>query len=305
MRQKLTVLITCKNENRNIRSCIEAARPIADEILIADSGSTDGTLETVVRAGGCRLIQRDWDGYASFKNWAIPQAKHPWVLIVDADERVTPELAEEIREVLADPPDHIDAYRIRHRTFFLGHEIRHCGRNTNSACRLIRRDVCRYREVRVHEEIEVEPHRVMRLRHKFIHYEYRCYDHYFAKRIRYTRLGAEENWAKGKRATVASLLVRPFLRFFQLYFLRLGILDGLPGIQLCILMAFCNTFMKQAHLWEMEHAISLEAAERAMGTWAGPLNTATVFRADSLENQRTSTPSTAVCGNQESLPRAA
>jgi glycosyltransferase involved in cell wall biosynthesis len=266
--EKLTVLITCKNESLNIASCIESVRPIADEILVADSGSTDGTLAIVQRAGGCRIIQRDWNGYAAFKNWAIPQAKHPWVLIVDADERVTPELAAEIRQTLTNPPAHIDAYRIRHRTFFLGYEIKHCGRNTNSACRLIRRDVCRYRDVRVHEEIDIGRRRVKRLKHKFLHYEYRSYEHYFAKRLRYAKRGAEEKWAKGQRAGVARLLLRPFLRFFQLYFLRLGFLDGLPGIQLCMLMAFCNTFMKQAHLWEMQYAKPQEAVERMMGTYS-------------------------------------
>jgi (heptosyl)LPS beta-1,4-glucosyltransferase len=89
----LTVLIPCKNERLNIKDCIESVRGIADEILIADSGSTDGTLEIVRGLGGCRIIEREYVNSANFKNWAIPQAKHEWVLVVDADERVTPELA--------------------------------------------------------------------------------------------------------------------------------------------------------------------------------------------------------------------
>ena len=118
MREKLTVLIPCKNEAQNIRQCVDSVRSIADEILVADGGSTDGTLEIAHSLDWCRTIRREWDGYAPFKNWAIPKARHPWVLIVDADERVTPELADEIRETLTDPPSHIDAYRIRHRCFF-------------------------------------------------------------------------------------------------------------------------------------------------------------------------------------------
>ena len=266
MRQKLTVLIPCNNECHNIRPCIESVYSIADEILIADSGSTDGTLEIVRSLGKCRVVQREWNGYAAFKNWAIPQAEHSWVLVVDADERVTPELADEIRQILVNPPTRINAYRIGHRMFFLGHEIKYCGRNTTSACRLIRRDFCRYKNVRVHEEIDIVQKRVKRLKSKFIHYEYRSYDHFFAKRLKYTKLGAEDQWEHGKRTGLRSLLFRPFLRFLLLYFIRLGFLDGLPGLQICMLTAFYNTFVKQARLWERQHAIPQDVVERAMGT---------------------------------------
>ena len=269
MRQKLTVLIPCMNESLNIRGCIEAARSIADEILVADSGSTDGTLQIVHSLDGCRTISREWNGYAAFKNWAIPQAIHPWVLIVDADERVTPELAGEIRAILEDPPARFDAYRIRHRNFFLGHEIHFSGRNTSSACRLIRRDVCRYKEVRVHEDIDISPKRVKRLKNRFVHYEYRSYDHYFAKRSEYTKLRAKDYQEDGGRSGITGLLISPFLRFLQLYILRLGILDGLPGLQLCMLTAFFNTFVKQGRLWEMQHAIPQDVVEQAMDTSVG------------------------------------
>src|SRR5215210_5539061 len=101
---KLTVLIPCKDEIQHIRACIESVRPIADEILIADSGSTDGTLDVVRAQKDCRLIEREYINSADFKNWAIPHATSPWVLVVDADERVTPDLAGEIRRLLQDYP---------------------------------------------------------------------------------------------------------------------------------------------------------------------------------------------------------
>src|SRR5687767_11119735 len=101
MRARLTVLIPCKNEQSNIRDCILSARRVADEVLVADSGSQDETLNIVEDVGGCRLIQRQFITYADFKNWAIPQAAHPWVLVVDADERVSGELATEIVNLLA------------------------------------------------------------------------------------------------------------------------------------------------------------------------------------------------------------
>ena len=192
MGEKLTVLIPCKDERRNIRPCVESARAVADEILVADSGSTDGTQDIVRMLGGCRLIEREFVGYADFKNWAIPQASHPWVLIVDADERVTEALTQEIRRLLQCPRDEIDAYWILRRNFFMGHEIKHCGWNTDDVCRLIRRDTCRYAARLVHEEIDTEPVRTGRLRQRLVHYTVWSYDHYLEKRIRYTKLSAGE-----------------------------------------------------------------------------------------------------------------
>lgn len=254
MRSPLTVLIPCKDERLNIRPCIEAARKVADEVLVADSGSTDGTRE-IAGSLGARVIERDFVGYADFKNWAIPQARHPWVLIVDADERVTDELAAEIRAVLADPPTHLDGFWIYRKSFFMGHEIRYSGWNTDKVFRLIRRDVCRYRDRLVHEEIVVPRERAGRLRNRLTHYTYWTYDQYFAKYLRYTRLGAEELWDQGRRTGWRGLMVRPFLRFLQLYLLRRGFLDGLPGLQVCMLQSFFVTFVKQGRLWEMQHAL--------------------------------------------------
>lgn len=251
MPQHVTVLIPCKNERENIRKCIDSARMIGDEILVADSGSTDGTVEIVRAASGCRLIQREWNGYAAFKNWAIPQATHSWVLILDADERVTEALASEIRQQLASCTKDVDAWQVRFTTYFMGHELRHCSWN-NGAIRLIRRDVCRYGDRLVHENFDVEPQRLGHLRNRLTHHSIRNYDQYFEKYLRYTDLGARQMQLAGRRATVSSLLLRPFLRFFYLYVLRGGFLDGRVGIQVCILSAFFNTFVKQARLWEQE-----------------------------------------------------
>jgi glycosyltransferase involved in cell wall biosynthesis len=270
MRRQLTCLIPCKNEAANIAACIASLRPIADEVLVADSGSTDETMEIVRRIGGCRLIEREFINYADFKNWAIPQAAHEWVLIVDADERVTPELAAEIRQVLANPPEQIDGYWVYRRNFFLGHEIRRCGWDSDCVFRLIRRDRCRYIQCRVHEEIFVPPDRAADLQHRLLHYTYWSYDQYFAKYLRYTHWGAQDLWDKGQRASFAGLLIRPFLRFLQLYFLRGGFRDGLAGIQICMLQAFFVTFMKQARLWEMEHALPQPGRKAKDATGSSP-----------------------------------
>lgn len=255
MPARLTVLIPCKNEQDNIRACVESARLVADEVLVADSGSTDRTLEVVDKMGGCRVIEREFISYSDFKNWAIPQAQHEWVLIVDADERVTPELAAEIREKLAAVGDDIDGYWIRRRNFFLGHEIKHSGCDTSKLFRLVRRDVCRYRACRVHEEINIRPGRDAVLSQTLLHYTYWTLDQYFEKQVKYTRLSALDRWDSGKRVTALGMLVTPFMRFFWLYVLRLGFLDGLVGLQVCMLQAFFVTFVKQARLWELSHAL--------------------------------------------------
>lgn len=252
MSAPLTVLIPCKDERLNIEACIESARKVADEVLVADSGSTDGTLEIVRQMGGCRVIEREFVNFADFKNWAIPQARHPWVLIVDSDERVTNELATEIRTLLADPPEQIDGYLVPRRAFFMGREIRHSGWGGDLVCRLIRRDRCRYHACRVHEKIDRDSRRLGKLRHSLLHFSTRSYDQYFEKYVKYTQWGAQDQWERGRRTSFNGLLIRPFFRFLQLYVLRLGFLDGMAGVQVCMLQSFFITFMKQARLWEME-----------------------------------------------------
>ena len=112
----LTVIIPCKNEREQLAACIASAKQLAADVLVADSGSTDGSLE-IARALGCRVIEREYRTSGDFKNWAIPQAANPWVLILDADERLPPELAAEISQVLERPK--YDGYRIRRRRFFM------------------------------------------------------------------------------------------------------------------------------------------------------------------------------------------
>src|SRR3954469_21932669 len=122
MSSKLTVIIPCKNERENIGACVVSARQIADEVLVADSGSTDGTLE-IARDLGCRIIEREYGTSGDFKNWAIPQATHEWVLILDADERITPELAAEIRGELVKPRH--AGFWVYRRNHFMGHAVYH------------------------------------------------------------------------------------------------------------------------------------------------------------------------------------
>lgn len=251
MRCKLTVIIPCKNERRNIRPCIESIRAVADEILVADSGSTDGTIE-IAHGLGCRIIEREYVHSGDFKNWAIPQATHEWVLILDADERATPALLDEIRGILADPARQ-DGYWLFRNNYFMGHLIRHSGWQNESVLRLFHRDRGRYVGDTDHAEVQITTGRVGKLKQRVDHYTYWTYDHYFAKFHRYTQWQAEVWREQGKRPSVSALLLRGPLRFFRAYVLQLGFLDGLPGFQLCMLTGFYS-FMKQARLWEQWYA---------------------------------------------------
>jgi glycosyltransferase involved in cell wall biosynthesis len=268
MAAKLTALIPCKDERRNIRPCIESVQAISDEILIADSGSTDGTLDIVREIGGCRIIEREFVNFADFKNWAIPQAQHEWVLLVDADERVTPELAQEIRDVLETPPADKDGFWIGRANHYLGYRIKHCGWNTDDVIRLFRRE-CRYRTHGInieHTEVELPPRHVGRLKHPFMHYTTWSAEHYIRKHIRYAHFGALHFQERGRQPSALAMITRAPLRFLQLYFLRLGFLDGLPGFQVCMHTAYYS-FLKQAKHWEMHYGLAQPdpEADRAGG----------------------------------------
>lgn len=254
-RQRLTCLVPCKNEQANIRACIESFRDIADEILIADSGSTDAT-KTIARAAAGdkgRIIEREYIHSGDFKNWAIPQAAHPWVLLVDADERVTPELAREVHSLLAEPPPQ-DGYWIYRDNYFLGRRIRYGGLQHDCCLRLFRRDVSRYVGNNDHAQVHVSTGRVGTLRGRFTHYSWWTYDDYFRKLDRYSRFQAQLWYDAGRRPSWRHMALRPPIRFLRDYLLQLGFLDGLIGLQYAWMQAFYS-FMKQARLWELHRAV--------------------------------------------------
>jgi glycosyltransferase involved in cell wall biosynthesis len=266
MAAKLTALIPCKDERRNIRPCIESVRAISDEILIADSGSTDGTLDIVREMGGCRIIEREFINFADFKNWAIPQARHEWILLVDADERVTPESAAEIRRVLQSPPDDKDGFWIGRVNHYLGYRIKHCGWNSDDVIRLFRRE-CRYRTSGLnieHTEVDLPSRRVGRLKHPLMHYTTWTSDHYIKKFVRYAHYGALHFQERSQRPSALAMVTRAPIRFVQLYILRLGFLDGLPGFQVCMHTAYYS-FLKQAKHWELNRALPQPDPEAERG----------------------------------------
>ena len=245
---QLTVLIPCKNEIQNLEACLASVRAVADEILIADSGSQDGTLEVVRQQPDCRLIQREYIHSGDFKNWAIPQASHDWVLVIDADERVTPALTVEIHQRLSQDGD-ADGYWLTRDNYFLGQRIRYSGWQSDRCLRLFRRDQAQYVGENDHAEVHIASGRVSHLQSALQHNTYADYDSFFRKLNRYTSYQARIWNESGRRATFLDLLLAGPLRFFHSYVLRCGFLDGKAGLQVCALTGFYS-FMKRARLWE-------------------------------------------------------
>ncbi|HET9480903.1 MAG TPA: glycosyltransferase family 2 protein [Candidatus Polarisedimenticolia bacterium] len=246
--EPISVIVPTFNEEENIRECLESVA-WADEILVVDSFSTDGTL-AIAREFTDRVLQREYVNSASQKNWAIPQAKHRWVMVVDADERVTPGLREEIRALLSAGPSH-SGYVIRRVNHFLGRRIRHGGWARDRVLRFWDRTKGGYQEKEVHADVEVDGP-VAELKHPLNHITFRSWDSYLHKIDRYTSWGADEYLKKGKRASALDLVTRPAARFFKRYIVQLGFLDGIPGLMITGIDTWV-VFVKYARLWERTH----------------------------------------------------
>ncbi len=246
VKQKLTVIVPTYNEAENIGACLEALA-WADEVVVVDSFSTDATLE-ICRNHGVRVVQHEYVNSATQKNWILPQAAHRWVLIVDADERVTPALRQEIEVLLSAGPD-CDGYWIRRRNLFMGKEIRFCGWQRDKVLRFFDRDKGRYEEKRVHAEVELQG-RVGFLKAHLVHDSYRDFSAYLEKLDRYTDWGAQELADRGRGGLVFNMVFRPPARFFRMYVLQRGFLDGLRGLMICYLGA-TSVFLKHAKRWRL------------------------------------------------------
>jgi glycosyltransferase involved in cell wall biosynthesis len=231
---KLTAIIPTLNEESNIRAAIESVR-FADEILVIDSFSTDRTVE-IAEEMDCKVILHEFDNFSAQKNRAINQATYDWILILDADERITPELRDEITGIMDSIPVY-DAYWVYRKNFFMEKEIRFSGWQNDKVIRLFRKDKCRYNGKLVHEEIESEG-RIGFLKNKLIHNTYKSYDDYLGKINHYANLQALEYNAKVVSVTLFHLLLKPAFRFFRHYILRQGFRDGFVGIVIANLQAY-------------------------------------------------------------------
>jgi len=256
--KKITAIIPTYNEEVNIKAAIESVL-WCDEIIVVDSFSHDHTVEIVKSFPGVRLLQHEYEHSAAQKNWTIPQAVHPWIFLLDADERPTPELVEEIKTVVQSGSSYSGfwIYRCNH---FMGKRINYSGWQSDKVLRLFKRDECRYQNKHVHAEIETKG-AIGFLKQKLIHYTYKDLDSYLKKADRYTTWGALDRFQKfeksGRKIGLPYLFLRPFGRFLRHYFLRLGILDGVHGFVVSALAA-TNVFIRAVKIWRLQHGEKIE-----------------------------------------------
>ena len=245
---KLTVTVITYNEAQHIAAALDSVS-WADEIIVVDSGSTDGTAE-IARTKATRVIVRDWPGYSAQKNFAADQARNDWVLSMDADERVTPALADEIRELLARGPD-ARGYRIRRVSFYLGQWIRTTDWWPDFQLRLYDRRAGRWNAVKIHESFKLTEGRPRKLRREMEHYAYRDVSHHLQKIDAYTTLLADQWVEEGRRTNAFRVAIHPLLAFLRNYVWRAGFRQGTTGLVISLLNSY-YVFLKFAKLWERQ-----------------------------------------------------
>lgn len=243
--EKLTAIIPSQNEEHNIETVLRSVK-FADEIMVVDAFSTDKTVE-IAKQYTNFIVQREYGYSASQKNWAIPQAANEWILLVDADERVTDELREEILQILQNPPQDAVAYWIYRDNHFMGEKVRFSGWQGDKVIRLFRKSKCKYEDRMVHAEI-IADGKVGFLRNRFYHNTYTTFDNHIAKLNRYATWQANDYDKKTGTLTAYHFVLKPFWRFFKHYVIKLGFLDGLVGFVVSYLAAYA-TFNRYVKLW--------------------------------------------------------
>lgn len=260
-RVTLSVVLITQNEEKNLPGTLESVLPLVrdgqGEIIVVDSGSTDRTLE-IARSYGAKIFPEPWTGFAGQKNSAMEKASGEWVLQLDADEPLEPELATEIDSALKSPT-HLQGFWIPRKNFFLGRWIRHGGFYPDPKLRLIRQGAGKFEEHGAHPTIKINGP-TGRLNHALIHKAYPTLRAYIDHMNSYSSMGAQVAVEKRhRRFSIANVVVRPWLTFIYNYFLRLGFLDGREGLLLHLYHAVYVSW-KYAKAWEL--ARSQESVSR-------------------------------------------
>ena len=230
---EISAVIITRNEERRLERALHSLA-VADEIVVVDSGSTDGTLDIAREFTGSVHVHADWPGFGRQKNRALDYASGDWVLSLDADERVTPELRDEIEAVLARPQ--ASGYEIPRLSSFCGRFMRHSGWYPDYVLRLFRRGSGRFNDAPVHEAVRLEG-KAARLKTPLLHYSYRDFDDVLDKLNRYSSAAAAVQQQRGKRGGLANAVGHGLWSFMRTYFLRAGFLDGREGFMLAVLNA--------------------------------------------------------------------
>jgi len=224
---KISVTVITFNEEDNIRNCLDSVKSFADETVVVDSFSTDRTV-SICRDSGCRVFERAFEGYGLQKQFAAEQTRNDWVLSVDADEVLSPELQNELSDFSREKEARFNGYDIPFSLYYMGRILNHSGVGHESHLRLFNRQKGRFTKSPVHEGVEVEGD-TGKFQNRIVHYSYRDISHHLGKINTYTSQAAEGLAASGKSHTKISVAFRFPLTFLTYYFLKGGIRDGYPG----------------------------------------------------------------------------
>lgn len=244
--QRLTIIIVAKNEAINIAECVRSAR-FADEIIVLDSGSTDGTPD-LARTEGATVVTTDWPGYGPQNNRGIDLATGDWFFTLDADERIGPELAGEIREAMERTD--VNGFRVPRTSMFCGRFMKHGGWSPDYTWRLARRGKARFTGHFLHAHLQVEGP-TGTLRRPMVHYSYRSMEAVLEKLNRYSSAGARDMTTGGRRGSLGRAIGHGLWAFLRTYVLRLGFLDGRWGFMLAVANAE-GTYYRYVKLWLMQ-----------------------------------------------------
>lgn len=248
-KQKVSVVIITLNEERHIKDLLEDI-DFADEIIVVDSYSTDNTLAIINTFTNVKLIQNHFINFTDQRNFALDQVTNSWVLFIDADERLTPDLKQEIVKII-NSKDPVSAYLIYRTFMFKNRKLNFSGWQTDKIFRLFDKNKCRYTEDRmVHEKLNVQGKSKI-LKHKLIHFSYVSFQDYKAKMYSYGILKANEKQKKGQRWSFFLMLFHPLYTFLYQFIIRLGFLDGYKGIIICYLNAY-SVFVRYKALKQLK-----------------------------------------------------
>ncbi len=243
----ISAVVITFNEEKNIEAALKSVAPIASETIVVDSGSRDDTLKIAKRYTP-RVFERKWTNFADQKNYANSLATRPWIFSLDADERVSPELRDEILG-LKDLDPSVSGFLIPRRVFYLGRWIRHSSWYPDHKLRLFRRSGARWVGEYVHEKLAIDG-RLKKLKGPIYHFTYRDIADHLDRINRFSELGAQRLYAARKRCRWYHLMVFPFSRFLKSYLWKLGFLDGFPGVVISVLHGY-SIFVRYAKLREI------------------------------------------------------
>ena len=255
MKLPLTLLVITLNEERNIERCI-ASVPFASEVLVIDSGSTDRTEEIAKKTSAgqnFRCLQKAWQGFGPQKKWGTEQATNDWILSLDADEALSPELAAEIQKKFAQLDPSV-AYKLPRKSFHLNRWIHHGGWYPDHQLRLYNRTQFNWSVSQIHEKVVALASgkgRTECLSQDLRHWVFASLAEQIETNNRYSGLLAKSDFEAGKRFSILRLIFKPWSKFFECYLVKLGCLDGLPGFIIAVGAGY-SIFLRQAKLWEIE-----------------------------------------------------